>query len=157
MIRDANREDRVAMTFGQRNAWVSAVVMPAASIAYLAVVLPRLGDRPAAEVSWVGPMLWTIGATVVGTIVGTILISIAAAITNRDVESKGDVRDKQIDRYGDRLAQAITAFGGAVVLALVMFEVDHFWIGNALFVIGAIGATWGAVAKIRAYHGVFNG
>ena len=158
MIRDARREERVAMTFGQRNAWVSAFITPTASIAYLAVVLPRLRDRPAAEVSWVGPMLWAIGATVIGTIVGIILISIAAAIANRGVlESKEDVRDKQIDRYGDRLAQAITAFGAAVVLVLVMFEVDHFWIGNALFLIGATGATWGAIAKIRAYHGAFHG
>jgi len=145
------------MTFGQRNAWVSAFVMPTASIAYLAVVLPRLRDQPAAEVSWVGPMLWAIGATVVGTIVGTILISITAAIANQGVlESKEDVRDKQIDRYGDRLAQAVTAFGAAAVLVLVMVEADHFWIGNALFVIGSIGATWGAIAKIRAYHGVFD-
>jgi hypothetical protein len=113
MIRDARREERVAMTFGQRNAWVSAFVMPTAAIAYLAVVLPRLRDRPAAEVSWVGPMLWAIGATVIGTIAGIILISIAAAIANRGVlESKEDVRDKQIDRYGDRLAQAITADPG---------------------------------------------
>jgi hypothetical protein len=145
------------MTFGQRNAWVSAVVMPSATIAYLAVVIPRLREQPAAEVSWVGPMLWTIGATVIGTIVGVILITIAAAIANRGVESKEDVRDKQIDRYGDRLAQAITAFGTALVLVLVMLEADHFWIGNALFVIGAIGATWGAIAKIRAYHGAFHG
>jgi hypothetical protein len=157
MTADVHREERVAMTFGQRNAWVSAFVMPTASIAYLAVVLPRLRDQPAAEVSWVGPMLWAIGATVVGTIVGTILISITAAIANQGVlESKEDVRDKQIDRYGDRLAQAVTAFGTAAVLVLVMVEADHFWIGNALFVIGSIGATWGAIAKIRAYHGVFD-
>jgi hypothetical protein len=150
------REERVAMTFAQRNAWVSAFVMPTVSIAYLAVVLPRLRDRPAAEVAWVGPMLWAIGATVIGTIVGIILISIAAGIANRGVlESEEDVRDKQIDRYGDRLAQAITAFGSAVVLVLVMFEFEYFWIGNALFLIGAIGATGGAIAKIRAYHGAF--
>lgn len=30
-------------------------------------------------------------------------------------------------------------------------------VGNALFLIGAIGATCGAIAKIRAYHGAFHG
>jgi hypothetical protein len=146
------------MTYGQRNAWVAAVVMPAATITYFAVVLPRLGDRPVAAVSWVVPMLWTIGATVVGTIVGVIVVSIAAGIANRGVvESKEDVRDKQIDRYGDRLAQAVTAFGAAAALALAMFEVDHFWIGSALFLVGSIGATLGAIAKIYAYHGAFHG
>jgi len=66
----------------------------------------------------VGPMLWAIGATIIGTIVGTILVSIGAGIANRGVlESKEDLRDKQIDRYGDRIAQAITGFGAAAVLA----------------------------------------
>ncbi len=151
-------EDRVAMTFGERNTWVSAFVLPATSLAYFAVVLPRLGDQPASEVSWVAPMLWAIGAAIVGTIVGTIVVSIGAGIANRGVlESKEDVRDKQISRYGDRIAQAVTGFGAAAVLVLVMFEVDYFWIGNALFLLGTIGATWGAIAKIRAYRGAFHG
>jgi hypothetical protein len=158
MTRDISSEGRVAMTFGERNTWVSAVVLPVASIAYFATVLPRLRDQPAEEVSWVGPMLWAIGATIVGVIAGTILVSIAAGIANRGVlESKEDVRDKQINRYGDRIAQAITGFGAAAVLALAMFEVAHFWIGSSLFLIGSIGATWGSIAKIRAYRGAFHG
>ncbi|MDI1464038.1 hypothetical protein QEZ54_23925 [Catellatospora sp. KI3] len=158
MTPDTPREERVAMTFGQRNAWVAAFVMPAATIAYFAVVLPRLRVQPAAEVSWVAPMLWTIGATMVGTIIGFILVSIASGIANRGVlESGEDVRDKQIDRHGDRLAQSVTAFGTAAVLVLVMVEADHFWIGNALFLIGSVGATLGSIAKIRAYHGTFHG
>jgi len=158
MVSSIPSEDRVAITFGERNTWVSAFIFPAASIAYFAVVLPRLRDQPASEVSWVAPMLWAIGASFIGTIVGVILVSIAAGIANRGVlESKEDVRDKQIDRYGDRIAQAIMGFGAAAVLVLAMVEADHFWIGNTLFLLGAIGATWGAIAKIRAYHGAFNG
>jgi hypothetical protein len=158
MVSSIPSEDRVAMTFGERNTWVSAFILPATSIAYFAVVLPRLRDQPASEVSWVAPMLWAIGASIVGTIVGVIVVSIAAGIANRGVlESKEDVRDKQIDRYGDRIAQAIMGFGAAAVLVLAMLEADHFWIGNTLFLLGAIGATWGAIAKIRAYHGAFHG
>jgi hypothetical protein len=111
-----------------------------------------------AEVSWAVPMLWTVGATMVGTMVGVIVVSILAGIANRGVlESTEDVRDKQINRYGDRLAQAVMAVGAGVVLVLAMFEVDHFWIGSALFVIGSIGATLGAIAKIYAYRGTFHG
>ena len=158
MVSDIPSEERIAMTFGERNTWVSAFIFPATSIAYFAVVLPRLRDQPAAEVSWVGPMLWAIGASIIGTIVGVILVSIAAGIANRGVlESKEDVRDKQIDRYGDRIAQGIMGFGAAAVLVLAMLEADHFWIGNALFLVGSIGATWGAIAKLRAYHGAFSG
>jgi hypothetical protein len=157
MIRDTDREGPVAMTFGQRNAWVAAFVTPVAAVVHLAVVLPHLRDQPASEISWAGPMLWTIGATLLATIAGSILLSIVAAVVHRDVESEGDVRDRQIDHHGDRLAQAVTAFGAAGVLVLAMLEADHFWIGNALFLFGSIGATWGAIAKIRAYHGAFHG
>jgi hypothetical protein len=145
-------DDRVGMTFGERNTWVYAVLVPVASLGYFAVVLSRLADQPAAQVAWVGPMLWTIAATTVGAIVG----SIAAAIVSLDTKNESDVRDREIDRHGDRIAQAITGFGSAGVLALVMLKVDHFWIANALFAIGAVGATWGAVAKLRAYRGAFH-
>ncbi|MBG0827147.1 hypothetical protein HS041_05155 [Planomonospora sp. ID67723] len=141
------------MTYAERNTWLYAVLVPVTSLAYFGVVVPHLFERPAAEVSWTVPMLWAIGATIAGGIVGSIVLAVAA----RDHRVESDVRDRQIERYGDRVAQAITAFGAAVVLALAMLEVDHFWIGNALFLIGAVGATWGAVMKIRAYRGAFHG
>ncbi|MBG0820127.1 hypothetical protein HS048_05175 [Planomonospora sp. ID91781] len=146
-------DDRVPMTFEERNTWLYAILVPVTSLAYFGVVVPRLFERPASEVSWAVPMLWAVGATVVGTVVGSIVLAVAA----RDAEAASDVRDKEIERHGDRIAQAITAFGAAAVLALAMLEVDHFWIGNALFLIGAVGATWGSVAKIRAYRGAFHG
>ena len=146
-------DDRVTMTFEERNAWLSLILIPATSIAYFAVVFPRLFSQPASEVAWIAPMLWAIGASIVGTILGSIVWAIVA----RDGKGESDIRDKQIERYGDRLAQAITAFGSAGVLVLVMVETDYFWIGNALYLIGAIGATLGSIARIRAYRGSFNG
>jgi hypothetical protein len=98
-------------------------------------------------------MLWAIGASFAGSLVGSVLLAAAA----RGAATGPDVRDKEIERHGDRIAQAITAFGAAAVLALAMLEADHFWIGNALFLAGAVGATWGAIAKIRAYRGAFHG
>ncbi|MEV4412008.1 hypothetical protein [Catellatospora sp. NPDC049609] len=145
--------ERVPMTFEERNTWCALILVPVSTLAYFAVVIPRLLRQPAAEVAWVGPMLWSIGAVIVGTIVG----SIAAAIATRDVKAETDVRDREISRHGDRLAQAIMGFGAAAVLVLAMLRADQFWIGNALFLIGAVGTTWGAVAKIRAYRGAFHG
>ncbi len=146
-------DDRMPMTFAERNTWLYAFLVPVISLTYFAMVIPRLFSRPASEIAWVGPMLWAIGASVGGTIVGAILLGILTG--GRDTDE--DVRDKQIDRFGDRIAQAITAFGAAGVLALAMLKVDHFWIGNVLFLCGSIGATWGAIAKIRAYRGAFLG
>lgn len=152
-------DDRAAMTSAERNAWVAAVLTPATSIAYVVVVLNRLRDQGADEVAWVAPMLWAVGANIALTIVGTIVVAIGSGIANRgELEhSKDDVRDKQINRYGDRIAMAFLGFGAGVVLILTMFEVAYVWIGSALFVLGAIGATWGAVAKIWAYRGGFHG
>lgn len=150
-------DDRVAMTTGEITTWVYAILVPVTTLAYLGVVMPRLLSGPASQVSWVVPMLWAIGATIAGTIVGTIIGSIVSAIATREVPASPDVRDKQIERHGDRMATAITAFGSAGALVLTMFKADHFWIGNALFVIGAIGTTWGAIARISAYRGSFDG
>lgn len=145
------------MTFEQRNTWWAAVLIPLTTIIYFVIVIPRAMRQPVSEVSWVTPMLWAIGVSIAGTIIGSIVSSIVTAIITRDDKMEADIRDKQIDRYGDRIAQGITAFGTAAVLVLTMLKLDHFWIGNTLFLIGAIGATWGAVAKIRAYHGGFHG
>lgn len=145
--------DRVPTTFEERNTWWMAVLVPVTSLAYFAVVIPRLWRQPAAEVAWVTPMLWAMGITFVGTILG----SIVSAMFARDSHTEADVRDKQIVRHGDRIAQGVMGFGAAAVLVLAMLRADQFWIGNVLFLLGAIGTTWGAIAKIRAYRGAFHG
>lgn len=149
--------DRVPMTFEERNTWLAAILVPVSTLAYLAVVVPRLLRAPAAEVAWVAPMLWSIGAVIVATIIGSIVSAIVSAIVSHEAKPESDVRDRDITRHGDRIAQAFMAFGGAIVLVLAMLRVDQFWIGNALFLIGSVGTTWGAVAKIRAYRGGFHG
>ncbi|WP_230687317.1 hypothetical protein [Catellatospora vulcania] len=146
-------DDRVPTTFEERNTWWMAVLVPVTTLAYFAVVVPRLWRQPAAEIAWVTPMLWAIGATIVGSILG----SIVSAMLARDNHTETDVRDRQIVRHGDRIAQAVLGVGAGAVLVLAMVRADQFWIGNVLFLLGAVGTTWGAVAKIRAYRGAFHG
>ena len=102
-------------------------------------------------------MLWAIGASVVGAIVLAIVFAIVAAIVTRREPENGDIRDKQIERHGNRVAQSIVAFGSLGALVLAMLEVDVFWIGNALFFVGAVGAIIGTIVSIAAYRGVFRG
>lgn len=156
-VMPSDPEERVPMTFAERNTWLYAFLIPITTLAYFAVVIPRVLKQPAAEVSWVSPMLWAIGASIGGSILGSIILAIVGTIITRDAKTHEDVRDKQIERYGDRLAQAITAFGAAGVLVLAMVKADHFWIASFIFLIGAIGATLGSIAKIRAYRGGFHG
>ncbi len=150
-------DERDPMTLTEGSRWAFLLIVVATSIWYWVTVLPQLGTTEAADIGWQIPMLWAIGTSIVGTIVLSIVIAIGSAIVTRREPENADVRDKQIERYGDRIAQAIMSFATAGVLVLVMFEVDWFWIGNALYLIGAVGAVVGAIASIRAYRGYFHG
>jgi hypothetical protein len=148
---------REPMTLTEGSRWAFLVLVIVASAIYGFTVLPQLATTDAADIGWQIPMIWAIGIQVVGTIVLSIVIAIVNGIVTRRQPEDADVRDKQIERYGDRIAQGIMAFGSAGVLVLTMLELDWFWIGNALYLAGAVGAVIGAIASIRAYHGVFRG
>ncbi len=149
--------DREPMTLTEGSRWAFLVLVIVTTAVYALVVAPQLASRGAAGVEWQIPLLWAVGVTIVGTIVLSIVIAIGSAIVTRREPESADVRDKQIERHGDRIARAIMAFGSAPVLVLVMLEVDWFWIGSALYLVGAVGSVAGAIASIRAYHGVFRG
>ena len=150
-------DDRVTPTTAQISRWASLTIIAGSSIWYFATVLPQLGEKSAAEIDWQVPMLWAIGASIVGAIVLAIVFAIVAAIVTRRQPENGDIRDRQIERHGNRIAQSIVAFGTLGALVLAMLEVDVFWIGNTLFFIGAVGATVGTIVSIVAYRGVFRG
>ena len=146
------------MTMEERTVWVYLLTVIITSGGYFAVIASRLRDTPASEVSWVTPMLWAIGLSIVGTIVGTILGTIAAAIgqgvrgNSTDIDHGSDERDKEIKRYGSRKAQGVLAVGLGGGLVLAMIDADTFWIGNFLFLIGTLGAIVETTVKIRAYR-----
>lgn len=154
-------DTRIPMTTSERTAWIAVVLTPVTVIGYFLVVLPQLNDTPAADIDWQGPLLWSFGINVVGTIVLTILATIGASIVaevkREKLDTGSDIRDRDIDRAGGRIALAIAAGGLLVALILAMLELDPFWIGNAAFLVGAIGATAGSVVQLRAYRGYFNG
>jgi hypothetical protein len=152
-----NRDDAPTMTIGERTTWLYGALVLLTAAGYFAVVLPQLAHTPVARIAWQLPMLIAIGATVAGTIVGTVIATIAAAIITRDPEQASDIRDRQIDRHGDRASLAVMGVGLALALVLAMLELDAFWIGSGLFAIGAASALWSTVAKIRAYRRSFHG
>ena len=145
------------MTISQRSVWVQLVVMPVVAIVYFTVVLTRLADSPVEEVSWIVPMIWSMGTVVVGIIVLTIVAAIAAAIKSKamgedlDLED-GDIRDKEIEKIGNLKGQFFTGIGTLSVIILAMLAVDHFWIANAMFLSGLLSGVHGGLAKLRAYR-----
>lgn len=150
-------DERMTMTLDERVTWCYGILASATALGYFAVVLPQLVGLPASQVQWQVPMLVAIIVVIVGTILAAIASSIVTAIANGGVDTgtESDIRDKQIDRLGERSTEKVTGFGLAIVIGLAMLDVDSFFIGNAAFAIGTLGAVWGAVVKIRAYRRSF--
>lgn len=152
-------DEPVRMTVNERAAWASLVAVLVSSSAYFGLIAPRLLSRPVAEISWVRPMLWTMGFAVVGSVILTIVITVVAEASRRDGcspasrgEVTSDVRDQEIGRFGSRASMGVLSvgFGGALVLA--MLHVHTLWIGNLLFLFGTVSAVVETTTKIRLYR-----
>jgi len=147
------------MPFEEKVTWVSLVVAVVVPAAYFAIMLGRLGDVSAADISYQWPLLIAIGASVVLTIVGSILAGIGSGISAElhgrsaagDIDRK-DERDKQISRHGDLIGFSVSSAGMVGVLALTMLEYEYFWIASALYLSFVVGTLVGSVVKIAAYR-----
>lgn len=157
-LRQAGDDDPIVMTADERSVWVYLAVAVITSTAYLAVVIPRALSQPIEDVSWITPMLWTLGFSVGGTIIGSIVGSIGGAVglAIRGIDPKGqlegDMRDEDIKRIGDRRAAWATSGGMFAVLVLAMIGADLFWIGNTVFLAGTVGALLETISKLVAYR-----
>jgi len=136
------------MTYQQKGLWVYLVATLATYGTYVAVVLGRSGTRPLTGVSYVAPMLWSIGIAIAASIVGRIVVEIA-----RPSERLGpDVRDRQIDRSGEYLAGLVLAVVMVLPLGLTLAGVAHFWIANAMYAAYVVSTVVGTVAKLVTYR-----
>jgi hypothetical protein len=166
-------DEAVPLTMNERTVWAYLVTVIITSGVYLTLMLTRLAGGPVEHIVWVGPMLWTIGASVVGTVVltiagtvaGTITGTIARSITSArrgspggvpvpvvEIDTASDARDKDIDLMGDRALVGVLGAGFVGALVLAMLDADTFWIGNLLFVVGTVGAIVETTTKLRLYR-----
>jgi hypothetical protein len=140
------------MAFLEKSDWVVLVVGVPTLLAYLAVVVPQLLSEPIAEVDWVEPMVFAIVGFVVANVLGNVVV---AAINPSEAE-QSEQRDREIDRYGERVGNWLVAAGAVAALVLAKARADHFWIANAIFLAGIAGALLSSATKIAAYHGPFQ-
>lgn len=140
------------MSFDEKNTWAFGLVALVTYTVYVLVVLTRAGGGPLTEVAYVAPMLWSIGAAVVAGIVANVVISAG----NPREAGRRDVRDREIDRFGEHVGQSFLVIGLIAVLVLAMLEVEHFWIANVVYLAFVLSALLGAMAKIAAYRGRFQ-
>lgn len=140
------------MVYEERNAWSGLIVSAVVISAYVIIVLQQASGRPVAEVDWLPPMLWTIGAGIVTTIVISIVWGILAGAKDPDGVGKSDVRDRDISRMGARVEQAFVVIAGLGVIALCAVGADVFWIANTMFAGFAVSAVVGSIARVVAYR-----
>ena len=147
------------MPFEEKITWVNAVVTVVVPVAYFAIMLGRLGDASAADISYQWPLLIAIGTSIVltdrrvdpGGHRHRHLGGVARQAASDEIDRK-DERDKQISRHGDLVGFSVSSAGMVGVLALTMLEYEYFWIASALYLSFVVGTLVASVVKIVSYH-----
>jgi hypothetical protein len=136
------------MSSEEKRTWISALVAVVVPVAYLAIILSKVPGTDVTTISYVGPMLTSIGIGIGAAIV----LSIVAAMASPRDADRTDERDREINRRGEYVGFYVMSIAALVPLALAMAEVEHFWIANALYLAFVLAAVASAVVKIVAYR-----
>jgi MFS family permease len=140
------------MSFEEKNTWVFAFIAVTGYAVYLVLLFSQASGRPLSEVDYVWPMAGTIlGAIVVG-ILGAIVVAIVSAIVAGKDDSKTDLRDKQIGRFGEQVGNSFIVIGALGALILCFFAAPHFWIANLLYLCFVLAGVLSSAAKLVAYR-----
>jgi hypothetical protein len=137
-----------AVSYEEKGTWVYLVTSAGAYAVYLVIILGRLASTPAAQVPYVAVLLWTAGASILANIVGRVLVETASPSDSR----QGDVRDKEIYRFGEYASRWFLVAGAAAGLGMAMARWDYFWIANVIYLGFVLWAIAGSVLKLVAYR-----
>ena len=142
-------ERETVMSYEEKGTWVYLVVAIVGSTVYLWLVLPALlGGTPVEQIDYVPAMLWVIGGAIVASIIGRILVEILSPSES----TRGDIRDKEIDRLGERVGSSFVVIGALGALVLAMLDADGFWIANTVYLCFVLSAVVSTITKIVAYR-----
>ena len=136
------------MSYEEKGTWVYLVASAGAYAVYLTIILGRLLRSPAAEVPYISVLLWTAGASIAASILGRVLVGTASPSDSR----RGDVRDKEIYRFGEYASRWFLVAGAAAALLMAMARWDYFWIANVIYLGFVLWAVAGSVLKLVAYR-----
>ena len=137
------------MSYEEKGTWVYLVVSVIGYAVYVFLVLPQLlSGIPVDEIDYVPAVFWTIGGSIVGAIVLRILVEIVVPSGS----TRGDVRDKEIDRLGERVGNAFLVIGAIGALLLALFEGAYFWIANVIYLGFVLSAILSSITKVIVYR-----
>lgn len=137
------------MSYEEKGTWVYLVVSVTGYAVYLFLVLPQLlSGTPVDDIDYVSAALWTIG----GAIVAAIVLRIIVEIVVPSGSTRGDVRDKEIGRLGERVGNWFLVAGALGALVLALYEGGYFWIANVIYLGFVLSAILSSVTQVIAYR-----
>lgn len=139
------------MSYTEKNTWLFGAIAIVGYAVYLALVLAQTGATPLPETDYVPAMIGTILGAIVAGILGGIVLAIATR-ADRDNRGNPDVRDKEIERTGERVGNSFLVIGALGALVLAWLELAHFWIANALYLAFVLSAVLSTVTRLVVYR-----
>ena len=136
------------MSYEEKGQWVYLAASTIGYGVYVALLLSAARTTPLPEVDYQPILVWTI----VGAVIASIIGRIAVEMIGPSDSYREDVRDRDIGRFGEYAAGIVLGIGMVGPFILVLLEVDHFWIGNAMYLVFVLQAIVGAVIKLIAYR-----
>jgi hypothetical protein len=136
------------VSYEEKGTWVYLVTSAGAYAVYLAIILGPVLTGPVAHVPYVPVLLWTAGASIVASIAGRVLVETASPSDSR----RGDVRDREITRFGEYASRWFLIAGAAAALVMAMAKWDYFWIANVIYLGFVLWAVVGSAVKLVAYR-----
>jgi uncharacterized membrane protein len=134
------------MTFEQKTQWAYGFAALVTTVVYFVWLAVQLQDTAPEDVNYVPTLLWTLLASFIIHSLGR-----GMAYGSRPKDRISDERDREVNRRGDALTFYVFSVLAAIPLLLGMFEVDPFWITNALYAAFAIAAVFGVIVKSIIY------
>jgi p-aminobenzoyl-glutamate transporter AbgT len=144
------------MSYEERNAWVFAGVSILTGIYYLSTMLGGDPSVPLVARDWKTAMLTTIGGGIVVTIVLSIAVNIVFGIVSGDTKTTSDIRDRQINRFGDYVGHSFVIIGAVGALILLMLDMPSFWVAQAIFLGFFASGCLSSIARIASYRFGFS-
>ena len=136
------------MSYDEKGTWAYLVASVGAYLVYLAIVGDRVLHTPVAQVPYVAALLWTSAASVLASVVARTAIETARPGESR----KSDVRDKEINRFGEYASRWFIVAGAGAALIMAMAKLDYFWIANVIYLGFVLWAAVGSAVKLVAYR-----
>ncbi|MEO6714585.1 MAG: hypothetical protein ABIM89_14285 [Mycobacteriales bacterium] len=151
------------MSYEEKGTWLFLWTTIAGYAAYIVRVVGRADGVALEKVDYERTLLWSIGFVIAANIVGRIALAIFGEVAvqvrsaRTGVEQPSDdhnmdVRDKEINRFGEYVGGIVLGTAMIVPFGLALGEVEHFWIANAMYMAFVLSGLVSASIKLVAYR-----